>query len=258
MQITRFFFKASFILILLSAMLHADNDSKFTPLYSFLDVSVNYFDWSRKTSTQTAQKDFTYLELEGGAGWDWGEFYGFFDIENPNHSYHEAYPKNLRFTIKPILDIYIKNGFALHIHDFALKSDTFYVNNLITGFSYKYSTEHFWFQPFIGTHYQNSTYYTGFNGYMTGWNINFDTEIFGEKIKFFQWHEIEFARDKNHYLFEGNPTGDGKEYGVNGAISIWWCSSQHFTPGIQYRYADHKLGYAKYQDALIYSLKYFF
>lgn len=160
--------------------------------------------------------------------------------------------------MKPILDIYIKNGFALHIQDFALKSDTFYVNNLITGFSYKYTAENFWLVPFIGTHYQNSTYYTGFNGYMAGWAVNYDTIILGEKIKFFQWHEIEFARNKNHYLCDGSPSGDGQSYGVNGAISIWWSMTQHLTPGIQYRYADHKLGNTAYQDALIYSLKYYF
>ncbi|MDH4945051.1 outer membrane protein OmpK [Sulfurimonas sp. C5] len=235
-----------------SASLYAET------LYSFLNASVNYFDWSKRTATQTLQRDFTYLELEGGVGWKWGEFYGYIDIENPNRDYNEAYPYDLRFALKPIFDIYIKNGFALHIQDFALKSKTFYVNNLITGFSYKYSTANFWFKPFIGIHYQNSSNYNGFNGYMTGWVFNYDTTIFGEKIKLFQWHEIEFAREKKHYLCDGIPTGDGQEYGVNGAISLWWSMTQNFTPGIQYRYADHKLGYATYQDAIIYSLKYYF
>ena len=81
--------------------------------YSFIDTSINYLDWSISTEKNSPQKDFTYLELEGGAGWDWGEFYSFADIEQPLKKYDALAPANLRFVLKPILDIYIKNGFAV-------------------------------------------------------------------------------------------------------------------------------------------------
>ena len=55
-------------------------------LYGFGNVSINRLDWTNKTEKNTAHDDFTYLELEGGAGFTWGEVYGFIDLENPHKS----------------------------------------------------------------------------------------------------------------------------------------------------------------------------
>jgi hypothetical protein len=47
-------------------------------LWSFANVSVNYLDWSNGTEARTAsnaaKSDFMFLEIEGGAGFSWGEF----------------------------------------------------------------------------------------------------------------------------------------------------------------------------------------
>ena len=63
-------------------------------LWSFANVSVNYLDWSNGTEARTAsnvaKSDFTYVEIEGGVGFSWGEFYGFFDFENPEMKVPEA------------------------------------------------------------------------------------------------------------------------------------------------------------------------
>ncbi len=46
--------------------------------------------------------------------------------------------------------------------------------------------------------------------------------------------------------------------GLNGAVALWWNATSHITTGIQYRYADDKLGEDFYQDAIIYSIKFNF
>ncbi len=229
--------------------------------YSFIDTSVNYLDWSSSTQSNSIQKDFTYLEIEGGAGWDWGEFYGFTDLENPLKKYNDSAPDNLHLVLKPILDIYIQNGFAVHLQNFYFNSKEFYVNNLVVGISYKYCNEssNFWIIPFLGVHYQSSTYYSGYNGIMAGWSFNYDFKIFGEDFYLFNWNEIEFARAKEAYqLPDGTPIGDEKAYGLNGALSCWYKITPSFTTGIQYRYAKYKLGSNTYQSGFIYTLKYYY
>ena len=101
----------------------------FTPLYSFGNVSINYLDWTTGTEERSGKADFAYLELEGGAGWEWGEFYGFTDIENPTKSWTADPPDNMRFVAKPILDIKLAGSkWYFHIQDYFLKEYTFYVN----------------------------------------------------------------------------------------------------------------------------------
>ncbi|HBB1148496.1 TPA: hypothetical protein J0860_002303, partial [Escherichia coli] len=52
--------------------------------------------------------------------------------------------------------------------------------------------------------------------------------------------------------------GNGGKEGLNGAVALWWNATSHITTGIQYRYADDKLGEDFYQDAIIYSIKFNF
>ena len=52
--------------------------------------------------------------------------------------------------------------------------------------------------------------------------------------------------------------GDGKSYGLNEAISLWYHMNNGFSGGFEYRYANHKLGSIEYQSAYVYTLKYNF
>lgn len=81
---------------------------------------------------------------------------------------------------------------------------------------------------------------------MIRWVLNYDFTSFGEKLSLGQWHEIELDRK------------DNDKTGVNGAVSLWWNINDKITTGLQYRYADNKLGNNTYQSATIYSLKYNF
>ena len=227
------------------------SDDLFKTTYSFKNVSVNYLDWTSKTEENTPQEDFVYLEFEGGVGFDWGEFYMFFDIENPTKSWSAEPAGNMRLVLKPILDINIVDNLSLHIQDYNLQSKDFFVSNLVVGVAYKISTDFgLWIRPFIGPHYQESTYYSGMNGYMAGWAFVYDFKITKEKFSISQWHEHTFDRDsKNGY--------DG-DIGTQGALAFWWHPTSKLTTGIQYRYASYELGNSEYQDGLIYSLKYNF
>lgn len=233
----------------------------FTPLYTFANVSINYLDWTDGTEERSGKADFPYLELEGGAGWSWGEFYFFTDLENPHKSWTADPPDNMRFVIKPILDVKLaQSNFYFHVQDYFLKEDTFYVNNLVPGLAYKFTTDYgFWIRPFIGPHYQSSTFYSGWNGWMGGWVFAYDFNIKGQKLTLSQWHEFEWDRDEEHYqLDDGTPVGDGRSHGINGAVALWWHPHEKITAGLQYRYADYKLGSATYQAGPIFTLKYNF
>jgi len=237
------------------------DSSMFKPLYKWGNMSFNYLDWTSGTTKRSGKEDFIYLELEGGAGWDWGEFYMFIDWENPGKSWSEPTPDDVRIVVKPILDIKLGDkGWYFHLQNYYLGSDSFYVNNLVPGIAYKFTTENgFWIRPFIGGHYQNSTFYNGWNGWMAGWVFAYDFTIKEQKFTISQWNEFEFDRDEEHYqLADGTPVGDGKSYGLNGAIALWWHPHKKFTAGLQWRYANHKLGSISYQTGGIVSLKYNF
>ena len=243
----------------LHSTIFAENDL-FKTTYSFTNVSVNYLDWTKPTENRSFQRDFGYLELEGGAGFEWGDIYGYFDIENPTRGYDDLPQSNRRYAFKPALDIKLFNSnWYIYSQDFNLYSKDFHVSNLIVGISYKYIDDGLLFQPFLGPHYQESTYYTGYNGYMFGWILNYDFTFTKEKFTIFQWHEHEFARDKEHYLLnDGTRTGDGESFGVQGSLEFWWHTTENIRTGLQYRYALNKLGYYGYQDGFIYSLRYYF
>ena len=95
-------------------------------VYGFGNVSINYLDWSKGTQNRTAdnaaKKDFFFLEVEGGAGFNWGEVYGFFDVENPtNDTKENDGSKNLRTAAKGTTHIYLGDtNFTLygHIYDY--------------------------------------------------------------------------------------------------------------------------------------------
>ena len=67
----------------LDDIVHAKKESRnfLNSSYSFANVSINYLDWTSGTTDRDPyKKDFPYLEVEGGVGWDWGDFYFFSDI----------------------------------------------------------------------------------------------------------------------------------------------------------------------------------
>ena len=199
----------------------------------FADIGIHYLDWTSRTteksSTKSHKDDFGYLELEGGANFSWGEMYGFFDWENFYNDRHDKPGSEQRYTFKNTNRIYLGDGIG-----------------------YNFTGSGWWFKPFFAKRYTDQTYYTGDNGYVAGWVAGYSFMLGSEKFTLTNWNEYEFDRDATY------AAGNGGKEGLNGAVALWWNATSHITTGIQYRYADDKLGEDFYQDAIIYSIKFNF
>ncbi|WP_371188053.1 outer membrane protein OmpK [Thalassotalea maritima] len=244
-------------------------------LYGFGSFSVNYLDWTAKTEDRTnlegfggAKEDFLFLEVEGGAGFSWGDVYGFIDLENPANvsskgSDYEEKGGTGGFRIAAKGSVAVNMGesnwnYYGHVYSFTEASGGFYDQNVVLGVSYDLFTDFgLWVKPFVGAHIENQTFAgSGFNGYMAGWVLGYDFMVGDQKFAVTQWHETEFGRKDQ---FRSNGTEHTlNSVGQNGAVSLWWHATPKVTLGAQYRYADHKLGTAAYHDAVILTAKYNF
>ncbi|WP_249979082.1 outer membrane protein OmpK [Vreelandella olivaria] len=242
------------------------NDSPSTPLWSFANVSLNYLDWSSGTEARTAdnaaKSDFMFVEIEGGVGYSWGEFYGFFDFENPtNDQFDEASNgrDNFRTAGKITSHIYLGDSplsLYAHVYDFRDYGFNGREQDQILGLGYRTTFANgLWFKPFIGAARVQSDGYTGMNGYMAGWVAGYDFSAFDQNFSVTNWHEQTFGRD-SEYLSQNYVNGTAGSVGTNGALSLWWHPVDLITTGIQYRYSENKLGTPDaYQNAMIYSVK---
>lgn len=222
-------------------------------LYGYGNVSINRLDWTNKTEKNTEHKDFTYLELEGGAGFTWGELYGFIDLENP----HKSSESGRRVAMKGNTRFYLGDtGFNLFAQIYDLSTHYFDEQNRYVGLGYNFTGDNYFFKPFLTLHNTESSDFSGNNGYMLGWVAGYNFKVMGEDFMVSNWNEYEFGR-KSDYL-RSKKSGTAKKSGLNGAVALWWNATDKITAGLQYRYADDKLGNATYQDAVIYSLRYNF
>ncbi|WP_461536818.1 outer membrane protein OmpK [Spongorhabdus nitratireducens] len=224
--------------------------------WSFADVSVNLLDWSKGTEKRNNhfKEDFVFLEVEGGVGFSWGEFYGFYDLENPGHSRDNDKHKDKRVATKGTFHYYLGDSpFSLYSQVYHFNSKGFYETNTVVGLGYRYRSDNgFWIKPWIGGHYVDSDRgYTGKNGVMAGWVFGYDFTALDQKFSVTDWTEIEVMRADEYKDVNGST-------GVNGAIALWWHPFSKISAGIQYRYASKKLGYDGYNNAMIYTLKYNF
>ncbi len=251
--------------------------------YGFANVSVNYLDWSegtvdRSTAEGGQKADFVYLEVEGGAGYDWGDVYGFIDFENPTkgdwgYDAGEDAAEAFRIAAKGTVAVNIGESnwnYYGQLYSIA-DSSGFYEQNIVLGVSYDINTDFgLWVKPFVGAHYVHNNFIgAGFNGGMAGWVLGYNFKIGGQDFMITNWNEIEFARADEYRGFCAADTcggpGDagwvetnGDSTGLNGAVALWWNATSKFTLGLQYRYADNKLGTPAYQNAAIFSAKYNF
>ncbi|MDF1878308.1 hypothetical protein JHD46_01500 [Sulfurimonas sp. SAG-AH-194-C20] len=224
--------------------------------YSFINLGANYSSWIN----EAANDDFVFLSAEYGAGLNTAEYYGNVNIHNPTKEYKATPQKNLRYTMVNDLDIKINEAFRVHYQDYHLLSNSLRVNDYVLGLAYKYTNQNiFWFKPFIGIHYSDDSYFTGLNGYMTGWLLNYNFKLLNHNFSIFQWNEIEFLRTKSFYeLSTGTPIGDSKSYGLNGAIKLFWHPAKKIKTGIEYRYSKYKRGSDKWLSSFVYTVKYYF
>ncbi|GGY09084.1 outer membrane protein OmpK [Paludibacterium paludis] len=234
--------------------------------YSFANVSANYLDWSNNTTriSNGGKQDFGYLEAEGGMGGNWGDLYGFFDIENPGQSNQNTKPgKDRRWTTKVVgrynLTTVANVPVQLYAHVYDTRGHNFYDQNRVLGLGTSLSFGKLWIKPFIGVHQELNYWNTArHNGYMAGYVAGYDFTAFGQPFSITQWHETEFDRNSRFSQLSTDGNVHERKSGQNGAISLWWTPVKSVTTGIQYRYALHKLGVAGNENAMIYTIKYNF
>ncbi|EDW9046306.1 hypothetical protein AL784_003098 [Salmonella enterica subsp. enterica] len=227
----------------------------------FADIGLHYLDWTSDTTEKTSKKshkdDFGYLELEGGANFSWGEMCGFFDWENFYNGRHAKPGSEQRYTFKNTNRIYLGDtGLNLYLHAYGTYGSphraNFHDDMFLYGLGYNFAGNGYWFKPFFAKRYTDQTYYTGDNGYVLGWVAGYSFSLGSENFSVTNWNEYEFDRDASY------AAGNGGKDGINGAVALWWNATPHLTTGVQYRYADNKLGESFLQDGIIYSIKYLF
>ena len=219
--------KFAILILLMSTIAFADYQ------WGFGNMNINFLDWDSGTEIKSSKKDFTYIELEGGAQYTWGDLYGFFDIENIGRT-----GDDVRTASKASINYYLGHTkFSLYAHEYSFHSLGFSEQNRVLGFGYLVAASGWWFKPFLGFHDVSQTFYSGSNGYMGGWVFGYNFSAFNQKFFLADWHEIEFLR--NEFYASGN---GGSRQGVNGAVSIWWNVTSDISIGEQWRYAYNKLG----------------
>ncbi len=242
---TRLLFFCFFCLKACVEPVFADSESK---NFAFADLSYNYLDWDRGTEKKSTKEDFSYLEIEGGSTYNWGELYGFFDLENPTKPNEEV-----RTAGKGALNYWIGNTkFGVYAHVYNFSAFGFSEQNRVLGLGTSLSGAGWWFKPFFGVHDVTQTYFSGTNGFMTGWAAGYFFNVYEQSLLVSNWHEHEFARKSGYARGNG-----GKSTSQNGALAIWWTPPQlPLSIGVQWRYATDKLGTGGAMNAVIYTIKY--
>lgn len=231
------------ILIVFMSSIQASAEYKF----GFASTSLNRLDWNRQTEDKSTKRDFSYLEIEGGAQFSWGEVYGFFDYENIGKA-----GTDVRTAAKGSLNYYLlETPLSIYLHVYDFNADGFAEQNRVVGLGYSFDGNGWFFKPFLGFHDVSQTFFSGPNGYMAGWVVAYNFKISSQLFMIADWHEFEFDRANEYAAGQG-----GKRYGHNGALSLWWNAPHNLSPGLQWRYATDKLGTPGTLGALITTLKY--
>ncbi|MGF1740592.1 hypothetical protein L4C34_05845 [Vibrio profundum] len=243
--------------ILLSALLVICLPSKAYSKYLFgwANISINYLDWSKGTRDRVSfQENYLFPQVEGGANFDWGELYGFYQVQKINRS-----SETWATSYKPKL--YYKLGLGelrFYAQQFAKDQPNISTSNTVGGLAYRLGEEKWFLYPWIGplhtTLNRFGNNYTGFNGYVAGLTGTYTFSAYQQKFRLAAWHETEFLR-KQEYLAVANEEDKGS---LNGAMGLWWLTTEKFSLGIKYRYSYNKLGFVGNQNAIVYSIRYAF
>jgi len=217
-------------------------------LYSFGNLSLNRLDWNH--TPKRPRRDFSYLELEGGAGYRWGELYGFADLENFDRA-SDQHSVLLKGQLRYYLDGQSgRAGPNLFLQSKAAQGQGWHEYSQVLGLGYNLKLGQGWFSPFAGPLYTDTGWgFSGWNGHQLGWAANLPFKIGQQSMMLANWNEIDLARQR-HYL----PAGAARP-SWNGALSLWWKASERWSLGLKYRYARDTLGAAGWTDAWIATLK---
>lgn len=222
-------------------------------LYGFGNVYADYLTWTNGTQgygerldVSDGRDDHVTIGAEGGAGFTWGEIYGFYEYEKVNEGSEQrsqAAKFSMHYKVAGNLTAYGQ------IYDYSESKAALDEQNRVLGLGYVGLTgENYWFKPWIGIHDVTSSNgdASGMNGGMLGWSAGYNFEIAGQPLMVTNWNEIEFARNDTYKVMQNGSTG------LNGGLSLWYDINDRVYTGLTYRYFANKLGVDGYGDALIF------
>ncbi|QDP00308.1 outer membrane protein OmpK [Thalassotalea sp. PS06] len=231
--------------------------------FGFANTYVDYLSWKQGTQGYNGidvsedRDDHITWGIEAGITFDWGEAYGFMEAEKLDKDAEvrsQAFKASAHYRVHTNLTLYGQ------VYDYSESGGFVDEQNRVLGFGYLgWSSDNYWFKPFLGFHHVTSPFsdpfgnnISGYNGGMLGWNLGWFFNIGSASFMLTNWNEIEFARNHEYADYQNGDTG------LNGAFGLWYDVSKKFYVGLQYRYFSNKLGVDDYGDALIWRIGYHF
>ncbi|WP_194437524.1 outer membrane protein OmpK [Vibrio fluminensis] len=243
-------------------------------LYGFGSMYLDYQKWDHgfgnddsNFGQEISERNQAVIGIEGGAVFDWGQIYGFYDYEGVDRA-GDNRGASLKGTIHYNLT---DSGISLYAQVYNTDKDkgpTLHEQNRVLGLGYTGLKGDGWgFTPFIGFHQVNTeansegVAISGSNGGMFGYVGYYNTDIAGQNFTFSTWNELEFARNDEYAAVQSTDFASGvgsESWGLNGSLNAMWNVTDHISTGVLYRYTVNKLARKDYQDILIYRVQYNF
>lgn len=238
-------------------------------LYGFGSMYADYQVWDQGIGNDDSnfgqdisERNQAVIGIEGGAAFDWGQIYGFYDYEGVDRAGDDR-GASAKGTIHYNLT---ESGISLYAQIYNTDKDkgpVLHEQNRVLGLGYTGLKGDGWaFTPFIGAHQINTeSGISGNNGGMAGWVGFYNTDIMGQNFTFSSWGEYEFARDDQYAKDQSTTAGSNESsdsWGLNGSANAMWNFHQNWSTGVLYRFTVNKLGRKGYEDLIIYRLQYNF
>lgn len=223
-------------------------------LYGFGNVYADYLTWTNGTQgyngvdVSEGRDDHITIGAEGGAGFSWGEIYGFYEYEKVNRASTErsqAAKFSMHYKVAGNVTAYGQ------IYDYSENGagNAFDEQNRVLGLGYVgLAGQNYWFKPWIGVNEvtTGNSEASGLNGGMLGWSAGYNFSVAGQPLMVTNWNEVEFARNDAYEIAQNGSTG------LNGGVSLWYDINDRVYTGLTYRYFANKLGVDGYGDAVIF------
>lgn len=228
-------------------------------LYGFGSMYADYQVWDQgigndadNNGNDISGRNQAVIGIEGGAAFDWGQIYGFYDYEGVDRA-QDKRGASAKGTIHYNLT---ESGVSLYAQVYNTDFDEFgaHEQNRVLGLGYTGLKGDGWaFTPFIGAHQINAdAEIRGNNGGMAGWVGFYNTDLIGQNFTFSTWGEYEFGR------MDAYAEQQGGDWGLNGSANAMWNFHKNWSTGVLYRFTVNKLARKDYQDLVIYRLQYNF
>jgi hypothetical protein len=223
--------------------------------YGWGNLHFDYQSWDAGFKDQEFEQ--AVVGIEGGAGFSWGEMFGFYDYENILRK-----EKEHGQTMNGEVHYYLGNsGVSLFGKVYSSQSPNFKETNQFFGLGYTaLKGDGWWFKPWIGRQYVNAHnkfgpnhFVNGYNGFSIGWNGGYAFKLFNQNFLLSNWNEINLMRNDD---YAENNTGHNE--GLNGGLNLTWNITNDISTTIMYRYFMNRLGADGYGDILIYRIAYTF